>query len=161
MAAGWSWINFRSRSYAVFLEFLTARKPLKSLYRALDQRQAIQRPLFTRGLFLQIPRVVADKKVIWAHPDGVTQYIGAARLVAGVDPRRVKRTRQVDHGITRTHRYRDAICQIGYRNRLQSMDSRIVVRTSVRVERPEVAAANVLHTASFGCDILQRHPNGD
>jgi hypothetical protein len=93
----------------------------------------VQRALLACGLLLEIPRVVPRKKLIPSGFDGVTEYIRAARLVAGVDHGAVKRTRQVNHCIARTHRDRDAIRQIGRRNGLQSVDSRIVVRTSVRI----------------------------
>ena len=100
------------------LEFLTARKPPEPAHRAFEQWQGLQRALLACGLLLEIPRVVTGKKLIPAGLDGVTEDIGAARLVAGVDPGAVKRTRQVNHSITRTHRNRDAVCQIRRRNRL-------------------------------------------
>jgi hypothetical protein len=77
--------------------------------------------------------VVTHKNSIGAGPDGVTEYICAARLVGSVDPGAVKRARQVYHCITRTHWDRDAVCQVRYRNCFQSVDSRIVVRASVRI----------------------------
>ena len=91
------------------LEFFPTRKSFESLYRAFDRWQAIQRALLARRILFQIPRVVTHKNSIGAGPDGVTEYICAARLVAGVDPGAVKRARQVYHCITRTHWDRDAI----------------------------------------------------